>query len=146
MTEYPELCSTELRKAFIIEPRGTGESRPCRMENDLNIILPGLYGSWELMLGGSVVSARSKDILSALLLLKKHGAKKVILKASGMACVPAAVAALRAPIEVEREFSDLPPGLMQFITDWDLKMPSYFYPFGILCCGDLDNLFKEKKA
>ena len=140
LTEYPELCSTEQRKAFIIEPRGTGESRPCRMENDLNIILPGLYGSWELMFGGSVVSARSKDILSALLLLKKHGAEKIILKASGMACVPAAVAALCAPVEVEREFSDLPPTLQQFITNWDLKIPSYFYPFGILCCGDLDNL------
>lgn len=140
LTEYPELCSNEQQKAFIIEPRGTGESRPCRMENDLNIILPGLYGSWELMFGGSVVSARSKDILSALLLLKKHGAEKVILKASGMACIPAAVAALCAPLEVEKEFSDIPITMQRFIADWSLKIPPYFYPFGLLCCGDLDHL------
>lgn len=146
LTEYPELCSTEDRKAFIIEPRGTGESRPCRMENDLNIILPGLYGSWELMFGGSIVSARSKDILSALLLLKKHGARKVILKAAGMACVPAAVAALNAPLEVEKEFSGIPHSMQQFIADWDLKIPPYFYPFGLLCCGDLDNLGLTKKS
>ncbi len=147
LTEYPELRSTEQRTAFLIEPRGTGESRPCRMENDLNIILPGLYGSWELMLGGSVVSARSRDILSALLLLKKYGARRVILKAAGMACVPAAAAALIAPVEVERDFSDIPPSLQQFLMDWNLKIPSYFYPFGILCCGDLDSLgLTNKKA
>jgi len=147
LTEYPELRSTEQRTAFLIEPRGTGESRPCRMENDLNIILPGLYGSWELMLGGSVVSARSRDILSALLLLKKHGARKVILKAAGMACVPAAAAALIAPVEVERDFSAVPPSLQEFLMDWNLKIPSYFYPFGILCCGDLDCLgLTNKKA
>ena len=144
--EYPGLRSVPGKDAFVLEPRGTGESRPCSMESDLNIILPSLYNTSALMLGDSLLAEKVRDILSALALLKKHGLKKACLRGAGNAAVPAAVAALFSPVPVELAVEKVPGSLKDYLTDWTRTMPPDLLIFGLLRHTDLPDLFRAAGA
>ena len=144
--EYPRLQSMPDRDAYVLEPRGTGESRPCAMTCDLNLILPSLYNCTAQMLGDSLLAGKVRDILGALALLKKHGVKKVYLRGAGNAAVPAAVAAMYSPVPVELTVEKVPGSLKEYLTDWKRTMPLELLIFGLLQHTDFPALFKAAGA
>lgn len=127
---------------FILEPRGIGESLPCRPESDLIQIYGPLHASCALMLGESLLGGRVKDILSALLLLRKHGVREVTLYAEGEMCIPTALAALLSPISMEVKFKNAPESWGKYLSEPEWGLPHELLPFGILQHTDLPELYR----
>ncbi len=127
---------------FILEPRGIGESLPCRPESDLIQIYGPLHASCALMLGESLLGGQVRDILSGLLLLKKHGLREVTLYAEGGMCIPASLAALLSPVSTEVKFRNAPESWGKYLSEPEWVLPHELPPFGILQHTDLPELYR----
>lgn len=126
---------------FILEPRGVGESLPCRPDNGLLHAYCPLYASCALMLKESLLGGLVRDILSALLLLEKHGLREVTLHAEGGMCIPAALAALLSPMPTEVKFKNIPGSWKEYLSEPECVLSHELLPFGILQHTDLPELY-----
>ena len=101
-TEMMTLSAAEGARFFGLDYRGVGETCPdgCDQPEVRNFFTDYQfdyhYASLGLLLGESYLGGRVRDILSAIALLRQHGAREIVLRCSGIGRIPALFAALIA--------------------------------------------------
>jgi hypothetical protein len=100
-SEMKPLTPAPGRRLFGIDYRGVGETCPDGCDqHSREFFAPYLYdyhyASLGLLLDEPYIGGRVWDILNAISLLKQHGAKKIVLRCSGIGRIPALFAAVIA--------------------------------------------------
>ncbi|MBQ9501601.1 MAG: acetylxylan esterase, partial [Lentisphaeria bacterium] len=131
------------RLLFGIDYRGVGETCPDGCDQgSREFFAPYLYdyhyASLGLLLGEPYIGGRVRDILGAIALLKQHGAKKIVLRCSGIGRIPALFAAViaRAGYAPDRPLESCASASLDKMG----PIPQSMLPAGFLELTDFDEL------
>ena len=144
-TEMKSLTPAPGKRLFGIDYRGVGETCPDGCDqNNRQFFAPYQYdyhyASLGLLLNEPYIGGRVLDILSAISLLKQHGAKKIVLRCSGIGRIPALFAAFIAGVGYapDRPLENCAAASLDKMG----PLPQSMLPAGFLELTDFDELAK----
>ena len=120
---------------YALDMRGIGEMAPDGTDQNLPRNIFSLYGpdyhyaSLALMQGRPLLGQKVQDILDTIELLSRHGARKIILEAHGLGCIPAEIAVTMCDKNVAVEYHNRPiPQSEELQKAYPMRPLSYILP------------------